>query len=164
MKLSASSKGQVITVVSSVFIVAMDDGLIGRNPHPRAVSHQAETGREEARPWSLAQVEAMAAALDPRYAVLSHLGAGTGMRQAEMFGLAVDDIELDSSRPVIHVRRQIRVVHGVQCFGPVKNRKEHDVPLAESLRPILAEHIRRSPRCQSPCRGKSQTATRSRSA
>src|ERR1700723_46600 len=32
MKLSASSKGQVITVVSSVFIAAMDDGLIGRNP------------------------------------------------------------------------------------------------------------------------------------
>jgi integrase len=24
---------------------------------------------------------------------------------------------------------------------PVKNRKEHDAPLAESLRPILAEHI-----------------------
>jgi integrase len=41
----------------------------------------------------------MAAALNPRYAVLSYLGAGTGMRQAEMFGLAVDDIELDSARP-----------------------------------------------------------------
>lgn len=87
----------------------------------------------------------MAAALNSRYAVLSYLGAGTGMRQAEMFGLAVDDIELDGPRPVIHVRRQVRVVHGVPCFAPVKNRKEHDVPLAESLRPILAEHIRRYP-------------------
>jgi integrase len=56
-----------------------------------------------------------------------------------------EDIELDGLRPVIHVRRQVRVVHGVPCFAPVKNRKEHDVPLAESLRPILAEHIWRYP-------------------
>jgi len=34
---------------------------------------------------------------------------------------------------------------GIRCFAPVKNRKEHDVPLAASLVPILAEHIRRYP-------------------
>lgn len=145
MKLSASSKGQVVTIVSSVFIAAMDDGLIGRNPTRAQSVTRPKPEQKKVRPWSLAQVEAIAAALNPKYAVLVYLGAGTGMRQAEMFGLALDVIELDSSRPVIHVRRQVRVVHGIPCFAPVKNRKEHDVPLAESLRPILAEHIRCHP-------------------
>jgi integrase len=87
----------------------------------------------------------MAGALDPRYAVLPYLGAGTGMRQAELFGLADDDIEFQARRPVIHVRRQVRIVRGTACFAPVKNRKEHDVPLAASLAPILAGHIERYP-------------------
>jgi integrase len=87
----------------------------------------------------------MSAALGPRYAVLPYLGAGTGMRQAEMFGLADDDIEFKARRPVIHVRRQVRIVRGTPCFAPFKNRKEHDVPLAASLAPILAGHIQRYP-------------------
>ncbi len=87
----------------------------------------------------------MSAALGPGYAVLPYLGAGTGMRQAELFGLAVDDIDFLGRRSIIHVRRQVRVVHGVPCFAPVKDRKEHDVPLAASLAPILAGHIRRYP-------------------
>ena len=39
-------------------------------------------------------------------------------------------------------RGQVRVVRGVPCFALVKNRKEHRVPLAESLRLVLAERIR----------------------
>jgi integrase len=145
MKLGDGSKGQVITLVSSVFIAAIDDGLMSRNPTRAQSVTRPKPDRKKARPWTLDQVEAMSAALPPRYALLPYLGAGTGMRQAEMFGLAMDDIEFLSRRPFIHVRRQVRVVVGVACFAPIKNRKEHDVPLAESLCPILAEHIRLHP-------------------
>ncbi|HUZ37799.1 MAG TPA: tyrosine-type recombinase/integrase [Streptosporangiaceae bacterium] len=65
------------------------------------------------------------------------------MRQGEMFGLALDDA--DFLRRVIHVRRQVRLVGTTLCFAPVKNGKAHDVPLAESLAPVLAEHIRLYP-------------------
>lgn len=65
------------------------------------------------------------------------------MRQGEMFGLAVEDI--DFLRKLIHVRRQVRIVGDVLCFTPVKNDKSHDVPLAGSLAPALAEHIRLHP-------------------
>jgi integrase len=65
------------------------------------------------------------------------------MRQGEMFGLALDDI--DFLRKGIQVRRQVRLIGSVQCFAPVKNDKAHDVPLAESLAPVLAEHIRLYP-------------------
>src|SRR5579859_494568 len=145
MKLWDSSKEQVISLVSSIFIAAIDDGLVNRNPTRAKSVTRPKPELKKARPWTLDQVEAMAAALPNRYAILPYLGAGTGMRQAEMFGLAVDDLEFLSRRPVIHVRRQVRVVAGVACFAPVKNRKEHDVPLADSLSPILAEHIRLYP-------------------
>lgn len=57
----------------------------------------------------------MADALPGRFAVLPYLGAGTGMRQGEMFGLAVDDV--DFLRKVVHVRRQVRLVGNVLCFA-----------------------------------------------
>lgn len=73
--------------------------------------------------------------------MLPYLGAGTGMRQGELFGLAVD--EVDFRRKVVHVRRQVRLIGDVACFAPVKNNKAHDVPLSDSLAPLLADHIRR---------------------
>jgi integrase len=143
MKLSAGSARLVIRDVSSVFIAAMDDGLVIRNPvQAKSVTRPAPP-EAKARPWTLGQVDAMAAALSPRLAVLAYLGAGAGMRQGEMFGLAADDI--DFLRKVIHVRRQVRLVGGRPCFARVKNDKIHDVPLAESLAPVLAEHIRLHP-------------------
>jgi integrase len=145
MKLAASSKRQVIKDVSSVYIAAMDDGLINRNPTRAQSVTRPKPDEKKAKPWTLAQVEGMSGALPRRYAVLPYLGAGTGMRQGEMFGLAVDDVAFLGRRPVIRVRRQVRIVGATLCFAPVKNDKEHDVPLSEALAPVLAEHIRRYP-------------------
>jgi integrase len=143
IKLAPSSARQVIRDVSSVFIAAIDDGLMSRNPLQAKSVTRPKAPEGKARPWRLAQVEAMAAALPARLAALAYLGAGAGLRQGEMFGLAVDDV--DFLRRVIHVRRQVRLVGGRPCFAPVKNNKIHDVPLSDSLTPVLAEHIRQYP-------------------
>jgi integrase len=143
MKLAPGPANLVIRDVSSVFLAAIDDGLIARNPVQAKSVTRPKTVEHKAQPWTLAQVEAMAAALPARFAVIPYLGAGTGMRQGEQFGLAVDDA--DFLRKVIQVRRQVRLVQGVLCFAPVKNAKAHDVPLAESIAPVLAEHIRQYP-------------------
>lgn len=145
MKLAAGSKRQVIRDVSSVYVAAIDDGLISRNPTQARSVTRPKTEEQKAQPWTLAQVESMSRALPDRYAVLPYLGAGTGMRQGEMFGLAVDDVTFLGRRPVIHVRRQVRLVGRVLCFAAVKNDKQHDVPLSEALAPMLAEHIRQYP-------------------
>ena len=145
MKLAASSKRQVIKDVSSIYIAAMDDGLINRNPTRAQSVTRPKPDEKKAKPWTLAQVEGMSRALPGRYAMLPYLGAGTGMRQGEMFGLAVDDVAFLGRRPVIHVRRQVRIVGATLCFAPVKNGKEHDVPLSEALAPVLAEQIRHYP-------------------
>jgi len=141
MKLAPSSARQVIRDISAVYIAAIDDGIISRNPlRAQSVQRPEERDKRKAQPWPLATVEAMSEALPARHAVIPWLGAGTGQRQGEMFGLAVDDV--DFLRRVVHVRRQVRIVAGKQCYAPVKNSKAHDVPLSASLAPVLAEHIR----------------------
>jgi integrase len=143
MRLAPSTAGLVIRDVSSVYLAAMDDGLIARNPLQAKSVTRPKPDQRKARPWTLAQVDAMAGALQERYEAMVYLGAGAGPRQGEIFGFAVDDI--DFLRKVIHVRRQIRLVGSTPCFAPVKNDKAHDVPLSESLAPVLAEHIRKYP-------------------
>lgn len=49
------------------------------------------------------------------------------MRQGEVFGLAVDDI--DFLHRVVHVRRQVRIVGSRLRFAPPKGGKERDIPL-----------------------------------
>lgn len=143
MRLAPNSARLVIRDVSSVFLAAIDDRLINRNPLAARSIQRPAIDENKAQPWTLAMVEAMAGALPARYSVLPYLGAGTGMRQGEMFGLAVP--EIDFLRKVVHVRRQVRIVGSTPCFAPVKNDKQHDVPLSGSLGPVLAEHIRKYP-------------------
>jgi integrase len=98
MQLGPGSARQVIRDVSSVFIAAIDDGLVARNPVQAKSVTSPKAPENKARPWTLDQVDAMAGALPPRFAVLPYLGAGAGMRQGELFGLAVDDADLPTPR------------------------------------------------------------------
>jgi integrase len=143
IRLAPGPAGLVIRDVSAVFLAAIDDGIVSRNPVQAKSVTRPKVPERKAQPWTLDQVDAMAEALGGRYAALPYLGAGAGMRQGEMFGLA--DVDVDFLRRVIHVRRQVRLIGTVLCFAPVKNDKSHDVPLSESLAPVLAEHIRQYP-------------------
>jgi hypothetical protein len=90
-------------------------------------------------------MRAVSDALPGRFAVLPYLGAGTGMRQGEMLGLAVDAIAFLGRNPQISVCRQVRMVGTKLCFAPVKNDRMHDVPLPEDLAVMLLEHLRLYP-------------------
>jgi integrase len=71
------------------------------------------------------------------------LGAGCGLRQGEIFGLAVD--EVDFLGGVVHVVRQVRMVRSRLVFGPPKGGKLRDVPLPDAVSFALAEHITHRP-------------------
>jgi integrase len=63
-----------------------------------------------------------------------------------MLGLSPDDIEwLRKGGPVVHVRRQVRVIGGRLTFGPPKGGRERTVPLAEPVKLALAAHLERYP-------------------
>jgi integrase len=145
MPLAASSALHVVCDVSAVFTAAMDDGIVGRDPTKSPSVERPQPGKSRAVPWTAGQVAAQSAQLPPRWAVVPLLGAGTGMRKGEMLGLAVDDVHFLGRRPRVDVTRSLKRIGGQLRFGPVKNRKPHAVPLAESLSGPLARHLEMFP-------------------
>ncbi len=69
--------------------------------------------------------------------------ADCGLRQGEVFGLAVDDV--DFLRGVLHVRRQVKLLGGRQIFAFPKGRKVRSVPLPETVALELAAHLQAWP-------------------
>lgn len=144
---------RVIRLVSSVFIAAMDDGLIRRNPtvaesvkkvKPKVVDKKAQ-------PWVPGIVCAVGDGLrakEPRFEIVPYLGAATGMRQGEMFGLAAEDIgepEFFRRQLTVRVRRQVKLAGGRVYFGPLKNRKEHAAPVPPAFAEMLIAYMEAFP-------------------
>ena len=65
------------------------------------------------------------------------------MRQGEVLGLAVDDIDFD--KETVRVRRQIKIVRAKLVFAEPKGRKTREVPLPSSVAERLREHIAEFP-------------------
>lgn len=143
LKLHPNSARQVITDVSQVFTAAVDDHIISRNPLSARSIQRPKPLMREASAWTYEQVSAVADALPARLSAMVPLGAACGHRQAELFGVAVDD--LDFLRKMIHVEVQVKYVDRCLVFAPVKNRKTRDVPVADPVVSILAEHVRLHP-------------------
>lgn len=143
LKLHPNTARQVILDVGQVFIAAVDDSLIPRNPlSARSVQRPKRTKRDVTA-WTSGQVSAVSAAMPGDLAVIVDLGASCGHRQHELCAVAVDDI--DFLRKMIHIDTQIKYVGGRLIYAPVKNRKERDVPIADPVVTALAEHVRLHP-------------------
>jgi integrase len=137
---------QVMGRVSKVFRVAMEDGAAQRDPTRLEAVDWPEAGPTKARAWSLAQIEAMRAALPERWRVMLDIGAGCGLRQGEMLGLGVDDVDwLKRDDPRVRVVRQLQHAGGRAVFAPVKNRTPHEPPLPQSVKEQIARHLERFP-------------------
>jgi hypothetical protein len=86
-------------------------------------------------PWSAEQVFGVRAGLPERYQAAVDVGAGCGLRQGEIFGLAIDNI---GDLGWLYVRQQVKKVHGTLVFAPPKCGKLRDVPLDPGLFHALA--------------------------
>ena len=75
--------------------------------------------------------------------VLPELAASCGMREGELFGLAVEDFDFDEK--VVRVRRQIKNLGGVYIFALPKNDRERIVPLSDWAIRVIKRHIEKYP-------------------
>jgi integrase len=102
-----------------------------RRRNGQAVEHPAQRAPDNHAVW--------AEALPARYRIAATLAAGCGLRQGEVFGLAVDDVEFLGR--TLHVVRQVKMVRGRFIFALPKGRKTRDIPLPETVATELARHI-----------------------
>lgn len=129
--------------VAAILQAAVDDQLIAANPAASRSVRAPKVERRRVVPWTTEQVRAIIACHPRRYAAVPQTGAGTGMRQGELFGLAVNDI--DFLGRTVHVRQQVRLLHGKPTFAPPKGGKEREIPLPETVAMALAESLRAFP-------------------
>ncbi|HEX9993811.1 MAG TPA: tyrosine-type recombinase/integrase [Acidimicrobiales bacterium] len=129
----------VYRYVAAIFRAAVADRVVATSPAARVTLPRAE--RATVEPLAVEAVEAIAAALPPRYRALVALAAGTGLRQGEAFGLTVDRV--DFLRRTVRVDRQLLLLPGgPPTLAPPKTEaSRRTVPLPSVVVDALAAHL-----------------------
>ncbi|MFJ9903892.1 tyrosine-type recombinase/integrase [Streptomyces sp. NPDC101152] len=125
--------------VRAVLSAAVDDGLLPRNPCSARSVRPPATEARRVVPWLPAQVRAVRAALPDRYRSMVDMGAGCGLRQGEIVGLAEDALDFEGG--IVRVVRQVKLIRGKAVFAPPKGNKERNVPLPPSVAEALRAHM-----------------------
>ncbi|MFF4350871.1 tyrosine-type recombinase/integrase [Streptomyces sp. NPDC001530] len=125
--------------VRAVLSAAVDDGLLPRNPCSAKSVRPPAAERRRVVPWLPTQVHAVRAALPERYRTMVDTGAGCGLRQGEIVGLAEDALDFEGG--ILRVVRQVKLIRGKAVFAPPKCNKERDVPLPSSVAEALRAHM-----------------------
>jgi integrase len=141
--LAPSTCRQCLATLSSIFVAAIDEGKVARNPCRAQSVRAPELVKRKVVPLEEADLGALREAMPDRLQAMIDLGARCGLRQGEIFGIALDDI--DFLRRNVKVRRQVKLVGGDLVFSLPKRRKTRDVPLPQVAATGLAEHIRLYP-------------------
>ncbi|MFI6030214.1 tyrosine-type recombinase/integrase [Amycolatopsis magusensis] len=140
----AASYRQVLFIhLQTVLNAAVDDEKIRKNPCNASSVRKPQIPPRKVVPWSSERVHAVHKAMSERYKVTVPLGAGLGLRQGEVFGLAVDDVDFEGGE--VTVQRQVKLVHNKPCFGPPKRGKTREVPLPDSVGKALRDHMEKFP-------------------
>ena len=144
LTMANSYQVQILSTVSSIFNAAVDDELLTRNPCRAGSVRAPKTERRKVVPWPVEQVASVHDALPERYRVAATIAAGLGLRQGEVFGLAVEDI--DFLRGTVKVRRQVRLfTSGGMAFRLPKGKRDRQIPLPDSVRDEIAGHLSNYP-------------------
>ncbi|KOG19680.1 tyrosine-type recombinase/integrase [Streptomyces viridochromogenes] len=127
----------------TMLTAAVDDRLIPHNPCRSSSVKAPKLDPRRIIPWQRERVFAVRSALPEQYQTMVDLAGGCGMRQGEVLGLAVDD--LDFIEGVVHVVRQVKLIRNRPVFALPKGSKTRTVPLPEAVARSLEEHITQHP-------------------
>jgi len=138
-KVSGAYARNIYGDVRAVLSAAVDDGLLPRNPCFAKSVRPPAVERRRVVPWLPTQVHAVRVALPERYRTMVDTGAGCGLRQGEIVGLAEDALDFEGG--ILRVVRQVKLIQGKAVFAPPKCNKERDVPLPSSVAEALRVHM-----------------------
>lgn len=130
--MSGSYARVIFSNVRAILSAAVDNQDILRNPcHARTVS-LPEMGARRVIPWTPERVFAVRSAMAQRFRTIVDVGASCGLRQGEILGLSVDELDFDSG--TLRVVHQLKLSLSKGVFAPPKGGKLRDVPLP---RPVV---------------------------
>jgi integrase len=144
-----SSRFEVSTVETSFLVLqgvldlAVADEVIKRSPAKSPIVKVPKRISEEVQSWADDRVEALIDEHPDLFRALPVVGAACGLRQGELFGLALEDIDFEEH--VIRVRRQIKKLGSVFVYALPKNDRERVVPLPAWAAEAIRRHVDKYP-------------------
>ncbi len=129
--------------LSTILSAAVDDGLLARNPCDSRSVRAPKVEQNRVVPWTAEQVAAVVDAHPERYQAVPLVAAGCGLRQGEVFGLRIEDV--DFLRRKVLVRQQVKIVESRPVIAPPKGGKTREVPLPDAVAEAISEQVRRFP-------------------
>jgi len=125
--------------VGAVFKMAVDDGVIARNPLTGVKLPTIDKGVIE--PLTIAEVQRLEGAAPDWFAIAIVLGAGLGLRQSEVRGLTVDRVRF--------LQREVRVDRQAtkrvpNTWAPTKTQRGvRTIPVDDVVLERIASHLQR---------------------
>jgi integrase len=137
-QLSPSTIAKAYRLLSRILGAAVEAGYLLRNPC--SVKGAGQERAPEMRFATVAQIAALADAIDPRYRALVLVAAYGGLRWGELVGLRIKRVDLLHGR--VTVAEQVSEVNGQLIPGPPKTQAgRRTVTLPAVAAVALAEHL-----------------------
>ncbi len=134
-----STARSAFLVLNGCLELATADELIKRNPAQARVVKKPARRFSKVVAWSDGAIERIIEAHPEQYRLIPTIGSAAGLRQGELFGLAIEDFDFDEQ--VIRIRRQIKRLGQRWVFALPKNDRERIVPMSPHLAKLAREHI-----------------------
>ncbi|MEU0520780.1 site-specific integrase [Streptosporangium sp. NPDC006007] len=130
-------------VLQGVLDLAVADEAIKRSPAKSPIVRVPRRVAEEILAWADERVHAVIDAHPDLFRALPIVGAACGLRQGELLGLALEDIDFEGQ--VIQVRRQLKKLEPEFVFALPKNDRERVVPLPAWAAEAIRVHVDKYP-------------------
>ncbi|MEU7896921.1 site-specific integrase [Nonomuraea sp. NPDC049152] len=130
-------------VLQGVLELAVADDAIRKNPAKSSIVQVPKRVGEEVTAWPDERVHAMIDAHPEFLRALPIIAAACGLRQGELFGLALEDIDFDEQ--TVRIRRQIKKLGDKHVFALPKNDRERTAPLPAWAAAAIRAHVAKHP-------------------
>ena len=128
---------KTVQILAKALRAAQEDRLVTHNPAEHLPLPKIE--RQEMRSLTHAEVQTLAAAIDPRYRAFILLASYGGLRLGEMLALRWSRVDLDNRR--VRVAETLTDLNGHFAFGPPKTRAAiRTITIPPFVCEALAEH------------------------
>lgn len=131
---SAYSKLTILKTIRRVLNMALEEGVIARNPCNGLKVKVPEPKQAVLNTSEVDKLLHEAAITEHRFYPIWAVAVFTGMRSGELYALKWTDLDFEESK--IYVTKAWSSKDG---FGPTKSRRNRVVPICESLRKLLQE-------------------------
>jgi integrase len=136
-----TARAHAYGLLRTMLATAVADELLAANPCRVRGGGRAKRVKR-IQPATLAELEALVAAMPERYRVMVLLASWCGLRFGELAELRRSDVDVKAG--TVHVRRgMVRTSSGRVVKGPKSDAGRRDVTIPPHLLPAVADHLKR---------------------